>query len=676
MLVRCGLAIAACAAVLAPSASAGWLPNQPLSAPDRQAVWPAIALAPDGRMLATWARSDGTNTRIEVTARAPGGQFEQPQILSDAGQNTTTPQVALDAQGNAFLMWIRAGDFQWATRPAGAAAFGAVHPVDLPAGENASAFALRMSAAGEPAALVLTNAAEGVSPDIYPHFRVRALTRATSGLLQAGGVLDEGTNDADDLFSFGPVDLDVDAAGTFYATWTRFMAHMAAPASSASAVKAAVRPPGAGTAFGAPEDVATATGNSGDPAPDVRVGPASSGVDAGGTFRVAYVRLIESPPPAQSELLLRSRPPGGGSAPGSGFDPGTETVVPLQENGAFNVAFDVNAGGTSLAVWTRGGSTVNRIIEACVRPPAGPCGTTQPLASGEVLVPVGAIGSTGDAVAAWRRGSGLNSAADASFARAGTFGPAHELGTGAFVQVTAEATAVDGMGHAVVAIERLTPGPVRTIEAIVNDSVAPSIANLGVPTLGEPGDSLAFAPAVSDVWSPFTAEWQFGDGSSAPGPSATHAYSRTGTFTATLTATDAEGNTATQSAPVQVRRIPPRILSFGMSHRLFAVGAKPTALSGARRVPVGTTFRFRLSEAATARIAIQRKRGRKWKTVGTLKRRASTKPKRVAFSGRLRRKALKRARYRAVLVATDRAKNRSKPRRLGFKVVRRQAGRR
>jgi hypothetical protein len=612
---------------------------------------------------------DGSDFRVEATSHAPGGAFEQPQNVSEAGLNASIPRVAVDAQGNAIVMWSSGLTFiQWATRPAGAAAFGEVHTVPLPAGERPGQFALGMSDAGEPAALLLTQAEEGSPPNTHPHFRIRTLTRAPSGALQVGPMLDEGTNDSSNMYSFGFLELDVDAAGTFYGTWTRFMSHMTMPTGSTSAIRVSVRPPGTGTAFGAAEDVATAVANSGDVAPDVRVGPAAAGADAAGTFRVAYLRTVESPMPAQSELLLRSRPPGGGSVPGTSFEAGTETIVDRLPSGPFNLGFDVGRGGSSVAVWARGPSTINRTVEACVRPPSGPCGTHQPLATGEVFAPVAAIGAGGAAVAAWRRGL---EAAEASFAPADTFGPLHDLGSATSVFVEPEATAVDPLGHAVLAVDRQAPSS-RTIEAIVNDSVAPSIGHLGVPPLGEPGESLAFAPAVSDVWSPFTAEWRFGDGTLGPGPSATHAYARTGTFTATLTATDAEGNTAAQSGPVRVRRIPPRILSFGMSHRLFAVGVKATALSGARRVPVGTTFRFRLSEAATARIRIQRKRGRRWKTVGTLKRRASTKPKRVKFSGRLRRKALKAGRYRAVLVAVDPAKNRSKARRLGFKVVRRR----
>jgi hypothetical protein len=195
------------------------------------------------------------------------------------------------------------------------------------------------------------------------------------------------------------------------------------------------------------------------------------------------------------------------------------------------------------------------------------------------------------------------------------------------------------------------------------------VGSLGVPAGGDQGKPLAFGGAVSDVWGPVTAAWDFGDGSSAPGPDATHAYAAAKTFTATLTATDAAGNSSSAGGQVVVADTrAPRVLSFGMTNSVFEVGARPTPLA-ARRTPRGTTFRFRLSERATARIKLQRKRGRKWKTVGTLRRRAAAGRKRVPFSGRLRRKALAPGRYRAVLVAVDAAKNRSKPRRLSFRVV-------
>jgi hypothetical protein len=608
---------------------------------------------------------DGSDFLIQTTSRAPGGSFEQPQTLSDFGVMPFPPRIATNSQGDAVVMWPTTTlGYQWATRPAGAAAFGTVHTVVLSGGERASSLALRLSDAGEPAAVILTQADEGTLPNIHQHWRVRTLTRAPSGALQVGPVLDEGTNDSANSWTFGPLDLDVDAAGTFYATWTRVDNKSGGPSTSVSAVRLSVRPPGAGTAFAPAEDVATAAVDPGTLEPDARLGDAAGGVDAGGTFRVVYRRVVDSPAPPQSELLLRTRPPGGG------LEAGAETIVPLEPNGPFNLAFDVGVGGGSVVAWARGPDVSHRSIDACIRPPSGPCGPTQPLASGQVFAPVAAMGAGGAAVTGWRR---TLSGADASFAPGGTFGPAHVLGDSATqILLPAEATAVDPMGDAVLFTETNTSTG-TTIAAHVNDSAPPAVTGLSVvPAVGDLRQPLAFDGSISDVWSPFTAAWAFGDGdgSSGPGPGASHAYAHKGTFNAVLSATDSEGNVGSAAAAVTVRRIPPRILSFGMTHRVFAVGRKATPLSGARRHPaVGTVFRFRLSEASTARIGIQRKRGRRWKTVGTLKRRTPAGKKRVPFSGRLRRKPLAAGRYRAVLVASDSSKNRSKPRRLGFRVV-------
>ena len=59
-------------------------------------------------------------------------------------------------------------------------------------------------------------------------------------------------------------------------------------------------------------------------------------------------------------------------------------------------------------------------------------------------------------------------------------------------------------------------------------------------------------------------------------------------------------------------------------------------------------------------------------TVGTLTRRKTVAgANRIKFSGRIGRRALRRGRYRATLVATDEAGNRSTPRSVRFRVVRR-----
>jgi hypothetical protein len=104
----------------------------------------------------------------------------------------------------------------------------------------------------------------------------------------------------------------------------------------------------------------------------------------------------------------------------------------------------------------------------------------------------------------------------------------------------------------------------------------------------------------------------------------------------------------------------------------FAVGGRTRISSRQRRIHRGTAFRFRLSEPATVRIAIERAGcGRKRGAVGTLTRRGLKAGRhRIAFSGRIGRRALRPGRYRARLTATDPSGNRSRTRTLRFRVVR------
>jgi hypothetical protein len=138
-------------------------------------------------------------------------------------------------------------------------------------------------------------------------------------------------------------------------------------------------------------------------------------------------------------------------------------------------------------------------------------------------------------------------------------------------------------------------------------------------------------------------------------------------------------------------------LAGSVKPTLFAVNPRgraesPTTDAAARKkVPKGTTFRYKLSEPARVAFVIaRRERGRRVKrhcvraNRKNRKRPACTRFRRIGafarpggvgtntrrFSGRIGRRSLKPGRYRATLVATDAAGNRSKPVRLRFRVVR------
>jgi hypothetical protein len=142
--------------------------------------------------------------------------------------------------------------------------------------------------------------------------------------------------------------------------------------------------------------------------------------------------------------------------------------------------------------------------------------------------------------------------------------------------------------------------------------------------------------------------------------------------------------------------VAPQATAYRVANRVFVVGAASTPLFGlaarAKPRPQGTTFSYRLSEAATVVIVIsQQAPGRRKDktcvaprrslakarkctrliTEGTLTRTSKAGVNRVAFSGRIGSRALSPGVYQATLTATDEAKNTSTPRTVVFTIVKR-----
>jgi hypothetical protein len=131
-----------------------------------------------------------------------------------------------------------------------------------------------------------------------------------------------------------------------------------------------------------------------------------------------------------------------------------------------------------------------------------------------------------------------------------------------------------------------------------------------------------------------------------------------------------------QTGPFARDTVSPVITSLSLTRRSFRVAKAATPV--AARAKRGTAFRYTLSEPATVTIEIQRKRRcrrgatcKRYRSVGTLTRKAAQLRNGTRFSGRIGKKALRRGRYRAVVRATDSGGNRSAPRRASFKIVRR-----
>ena len=95
---------------------------------------------------------------------------------------------------------------------------------------------------------------------------------------------------------------------------------------------------------------------------------------------------------------------------------------------------------------------------------------------------------------------------------------------------------------------------------------------------------------------------------------------------------------------------------------ILSASVKPKTFKRRR----GTTFRYKLSEAAKVAFTIQRKKGKRYVKA----KKFSKASKAGANKRKLVTRKLKPGRYRATLVATDAANNRSKAKRLTFRIKR------
>lgn len=88
------------------------------------------------------------------------------------------------------------------------------------------------------------------------------------------------------------------------------------------------------------------------------------------------------------------------------------------------------------------------------------------------------------------------------------------------------------------------------------DATAPTLGALQAPDALTAGVAGTFSTSALDDWSTPSIAWLFSDGATQSGPSVQHAFSTDGSFTATATATDAVGNTASAGRSVTVTPAP------------------------------------------------------------------------------------------------------------------------
>ncbi|HTT95490.1 MAG TPA: hypothetical protein VMF55_12520 [Solirubrobacterales bacterium] len=342
-----------------------------LSLPGRDAFLPEVAVDPSGNATAVWRRSNGTETIIQAASRPSGGAWEAPVDLSLTGQRANAPQVAVDSNGGATVVWHTEGTndiIQAATRSPGGA-WGA--PVNL---------SLSGQEAGEPQVAVdpSGNATAVWSRSNGSNYIIQSATRAPGGEWQSP--VDVSTAGQD---SYEP-QVAVDPNGNATAVWRVFdddNDH------NIDLVQAATRASGGG--WQSPVDLSPAGEHVYEP---------QVAVDASGTATAVW-RGVDG----TYVIDAATR------AAGGAWTAETEISATGENNKQPQVAAASNDDVT--AVWSRyPGGGEDHFVQAATRKAGMAWGAPVDLSAGgqETAEPQVAIDPSGDPTAVWRRSNGAN----------------------------------------------------------------------------------------------------------------------------------------------------------------------------------------------------------------------------------------------------------------------------
>ena len=79
----------------------------PISAAGQDGHYSQVAIDAVGDAQVVWERFDGTNNRIQTRSLSAAGVRGSVTTISDAGQDANFPEVSIDGAGNAFFAWQR-----------------------------------------------------------------------------------------------------------------------------------------------------------------------------------------------------------------------------------------------------------------------------------------------------------------------------------------------------------------------------------------------------------------------------------------------------------------------------------------------------------------------------------------------------------------------------------------
>jgi hypothetical protein len=379
--------------------------------------------------------------------------------------------------------------------------------------------------------------------------------------------------------------------------------------------------------------------------------------------------------------------------------PGGAFSTPARISGSNEVATTPVLTAVADGIWAAWRATAAGHVVAARRPNGGAFG------AGAVVSPDGvdaappalAGADDGSVVIGWIRQADGNYRIEAARRAAGATGfGASGLASSSGSQTTRLSLAGDSDGNVQAAYLRNGIAEEQTL-----DAAGPHLSNVVVREAGYALDSYPFSVEAADAWSAVAGtSFDFGDGTAAPGPQASHAFAAEGPHTVTVSGTDTLGNVSHVTRPFTVAppldRTAPVISGAKLDAPRFKRTGKETAVVA--KVAHGTRFRYTLSEPAQVSIFFERvlggrKRGRScqrglhkgrhcryYEPKGLITRAHPIGgPVSVGFSGRIvgRNGPLKvvdvrlvPGRYRATIIAADANRNISKPVELAFTILR------
>ena len=526
------LVAAGIAGLGAGTASAAWfgLPDLAVNPPGQAIDGPSVAMARDGTAFAALAHFDGAHSRVGVAMHVPGGGFGPVRDLSAAGTDAGDPVVAVDRQGNATLAYLDASGVETRFRPAGGD-WGALNgPLSVPSASDLSL------AVGDNGAAAVVWWARLSATALQTQAAVRA-PRAAS----FGGMLPLSINDGSTRCPGTHVAMD--AAGDAAAIWTR------RTTGGNYIVETATKAAGAASFAPANGEARSATNG---------FSPCNTAIEMTPGGRVTALWDASGPGAdlvANVAYADRSAPFASGA-----WSSAAKLSVPADASG--RPAFSLDDAGNAAATWIDRGT--GQILSS-VRTGLGGFSPPKPL-SGSTDTGDHAVGAgpNGDAIAVWVAASNGN---DAVFSARRT--GAAELGdvtpivasapTGGRVFYRSPDVALDDQGNAFAVWQRVDSGDVSdvfTAQVAAFDPMPPTLDAVDVPGAGTATQAVGMSAGASDRMSAPAIHFDFGDGSGADGGSVQHVYATAGSYTVTVTATDAAGNDSSASRAIAIGPAP------------------------------------------------------------------------------------------------------------------------